>query len=57
MSLTRVEKERINDSRMRIQTASTTLKEVDPKKVPELAEIRECLDNAERTLDSALRQS
>jgi len=57
MSLTRLEKERITDSRMKIQTVANSLKNVDPAKVPNLDEIQECLENAEESLRGALRSA
>ena len=57
MSLTRVERERITDSRLRLQTVANSLKHVDPDKVPKMEEIQECLDQADRNLDRALRKS
>ncbi|HLK70135.1 MAG TPA: hypothetical protein VKU19_42190 [Bryobacteraceae bacterium] len=56
MALTRVERERIVDSRLRIQTVATTLKDVGPEKVPDLDEIQKCLDSAEKSLTHALRK-
>jgi len=55
MSLTRVERERVADSRRRIQSASEVLNHVDPAKVPHLEEIQECLEDAEKSLTGALR--
>jgi hypothetical protein len=55
--LTRVEEERIRDSRMRIQTVANSLTQVDPMKVPDMEEIQECLDNAEKSLDQALKSA
>ena len=57
MALTKVERERIKDSRLRIQTVANSLKNVNPEKVPQMEEIQECLDQADRTLDHALRKS
>ena len=55
MSLTRVEKERITDSRMKIQAVTNSLKHVDPKKIEHFAEIQDCLDEAEQSFSDALR--
>ncbi|MGA2136441.1 MAG: hypothetical protein ABSH50_29475 [Bryobacteraceae bacterium] len=54
MSLTRVEKERISDSRMKIQSIANSLKHVDPKKIERFAEIQDCLDGAEQSFKNAL---
>jgi hypothetical protein len=56
MGLSRQEKERLSDSRMKIQSVTDSLSHVDPDKVPNLDEIEECLDEAEKNLDKALRK-
>ena len=55
MGLTKVEKERIADSRMKLQSISISLDNVDPDKVPGYDGIQECLEEAEKALDGALR--
>ena len=55
MSLTRVDKERINDSRLKIQAAASTLEDVHPSKIPDLKEIQDCLESANKNLGTALR--
>jgi len=57
MSLTRLERERIIDSRLKIQAITESLNGVDPEKVPDMEEIQECLQDAEKTLRGALRLS
>ena len=57
MSLTRVERERITDGRLKIQAVADSLKHVDPAKVPDFKEIEECLDSADRNFGKALRSS
>lgn len=57
MALTRVEKERIVDSRLKIQAVATSLKSVDRRKVPDLDAIEECLEDADKSLGGALRSS
>lgn len=54
MSLSRVDKERILDSRLKIQSVADTLGDIDPGKVPHLSEIQECLEDAEKNLSAAL---
>ncbi|MDP9169423.1 MAG: hypothetical protein M3N54_02290 [Acidobacteriota bacterium] len=54
MALTRQERERINDSRLKIQSITNTLNEVRPDKIPEYADIQDCLQNAEHSLTAAL---
>ena len=57
MALTRGEKERITDSRLKLQSVSSSLDHVDPEKVPDLQQIQECLQGAEKSLYEALRSS
>jgi hypothetical protein len=54
MSLTRVEKERISDSRLKIQSVASSLHHMDPDKVPNLEAIQDCLEGAEESLKTAL---
>lgn len=55
MSLTKVEKERLSDSRLKLQSISNSLDHIDPDKVPGFDDIQECLDEAEKVLGGALR--
>ena len=55
MSLNRVERERISDSRLKIQSAVSSLSDVSPAKVPGFEEIQACLRTAEQNLRAALR--
>jgi hypothetical protein len=57
MVLTRLERERITDSRLKLQSAANTLSHIDPKKVPDYNEIQECLEGADKSLGGALRSS
>jgi hypothetical protein len=57
MELTRVEKERILDSQLKIQAVADSLKHVGPGKVENIEGIQECLDDAEKHLGAALRLS
>jgi hypothetical protein len=54
-ALTKVEKERLTDSQLKIQSVSSSLKHVDPEKVPGFEEIRDCLEDADKNLGQALR--
>jgi hypothetical protein len=56
MALTRVDRERINDSRLKIQSAASSLDGMDPEKVPNLEEIQTCLADAQKSLSGALRK-
>ena len=55
MALTRVERERITDSRLKIQSVTKSLMHVDPRKLRKFKEIRECLEAADQSLSGALR--
>jgi hypothetical protein len=55
MALTRVEKERVSDVRLKLQSAANSLKHIDAKKVPDHRDIEDCLEDADKSLGSALR--
>jgi hypothetical protein len=57
MALTRVERERITDSRLKLQSVSNSLNRIDPGKMPDFEEIKECLEDADKSLGSLLRSS
>jgi hypothetical protein len=57
MALTRVERERITDSKLKIQAITNSLNGVDPEKVPHFEQIQECLEDADQRLAGALRSS
>ena len=57
MALTRLERERLTDSQLKIQAVAKSLKEVDPRKVPKFSALEECLEDAEESLRKALRTS
>jgi hypothetical protein len=54
MRLTNVERERLTDSMLKIQSIRATLGEVDESKVPDSHEIHKCLDEADHSLRTAL---
>ena len=43
-------KERINDSRLKVQSIANSLKHIDPSKVPHFTEIENCLEDADKSL-------
>jgi hypothetical protein len=55
MPLSRVEREKITDSVLKIQSARASLERVDKMKVPEMDEIESCLKSADKHLSKALR--
>jgi len=57
MTLTRIERERLTDSRLKIQSVARSLNHVDPKKIPDFREIEKCLEDADKNLGVALRSA
>ncbi len=57
MRLTPVERERITDSMLKIQSVRASLDEMDQAKIPNSGEIEECLETADRSLKEALGYS
>lgn len=54
MKLTTVEREKITDGMLKIQSARATLHRVDNSKIPNAEEIEACLDTADSSLREAL---
>ena len=57
MALSRAERERIADDRMKIRSAANSLSQIDPSKINDFEAIQECLENADRNLTGALESS
>jgi|HubBroStandDraft_1064217.scaffolds.fasta_scaffold176585_1 hypothetical protein len=57
MALTRADRERITDSRHKVQLVTHILKDVDPRKIPHFEAIEDCLEDADKSLAKALRPS
>ena len=57
MALTRLERERLTDSQLKLEAVANSLKGVNPEEIPQLAEISECLEDADQSIRKALRQS
>jgi hypothetical protein len=55
MALTPVDRERIQDSKRKIQSITHSLQHVDPEKIAHLEAIQDCLEDADRTLEGALK--
>jgi len=53
VALTRLEKERLTGSRLKILSVARSLKEIDPKKVRGFSEIEDCLEDAGERLKEA----
>ena len=54
MKLSNVEREKLMDSMLKIQSVRATLGQVDESKVPDSDEIHKCLDDADASLRAAL---
>jgi phage gp36-like protein len=57
MALTQAERERLKDSRLKIKSVAASLHHVEADKVPDYKAIQECLEDAEQSIDTALRAS
>lgn len=55
--LTNEERARVTDTKHNIQAASLSLSRLDPRKVPKIEEIEQCLENADKTLRGLLQSS
>lgn len=56
-TLTRADKERIQDSRLKLQSVADSLNQVKTGKIAGMHEIQECLDEAEKSLNGALHEA
>jgi hypothetical protein len=56
MSLTNVDRERITDSMLKIQSVRTSLEDMDETKIPDYDEIEGCLSLVDKNLRLALSQ-
>jgi|KBSMisStaDraftv2_1062788.scaffolds.fasta_scaffold4725917_1 hypothetical protein len=57
MPLTKVEREKITDSMLKIQSATASLDTLDETKVQDIEEIQSCLQMAGKNLRMALRNA
>jgi predicted nucleic acid-binding Zn-ribbon protein len=57
MSLTKSERAQITDSVHSIQSARASLADIEEDKVPKVDQIQDCLEDADKELRGALRQS
>lgn len=57
MSLTKSERAKITDSVHSIQSARASLADIEEDKVPDVDEIQDCLEGADKKLRGALRVS
>jgi hypothetical protein len=56
MTLTNVEREKITDSVLKIQSVRASLEDLDDTKIPDFDEIAGCLSIVDKNLRLALRQ-
>jgi hypothetical protein len=56
MALTNVEREKITDSMLKIQSVQASLEDLDETKIPDYDEIEGCLSLVDKNLRLALRQ-
>jgi hypothetical protein len=56
MALTKVERERITDSVLKLQSVRASLENIDNKKIPDFKNVETCLKDADKSLKAALRQ-
>ena len=56
MSLTPVEREQIQDSKLKLQSAANSLSNVDPEKIEDFESIQDCLEGACKSLEAALKK-
>ena len=56
MPLTNVEREKITDSVLKIQSVRASLENIDETKIPDYGEIQGCLSIVDKNLRLALRQ-
>ncbi len=54
MKLTNVERERITDSVLKVQTVRASLEQVKKEKLPKAQEMEDCLEGVDRELRKAL---
>jgi hypothetical protein len=57
MHLTKNDRAKITDSMHSIQSAQASLTSIDETKVPQVNEIQDCLESADKNLRIALRQA
>ncbi len=56
MPLTKVEREKITDSVLKLQSVRASLENMDDSKIPDLKSVESCLKDADKNLTAALRQ-
>ena len=57
MPLTKLEREVLTDSMLKLQSIQASLDHIDAAKVPDHEEIEECLENADQSIRTALRET
>ncbi len=57
MGMTRAQRERVNDIRWKLQSAAKSLQHLENGEIPRFEEIESCLDDADRSLRDAVKDS
>jgi hypothetical protein len=57
MSLSRVEREQLHDSKLKLESVAQALSKVDPANVKNFGGIQECLEDARNSLSDALTKT
>jgi hypothetical protein len=56
MALTPLEREKITDGMLKIQSARASLEDVAADKIPEFKDLEDCLEDADKNLGDALKR-
>ena len=57
MRLTRLEREAINDSVLKLESIQISLEQVSESKIPDFEQIHQCLQTADKSLRGVLRKN
>jgi hypothetical protein len=57
MALTREEKQRVHDNRLKIQAVAKSLHRLEREEIPHFEEIESCLEETDKSLASALEDA
>jgi len=57
MPLSKLEREVITDSMLKVQSIQASLEQIDAAKIPESEEIQDCLENADHSFRDALKNN
>jgi hypothetical protein len=57
MAMTKAEKERVNDIRLKLQSVARSLQHLPESDIPDYDQIEKCLDHADQNLREAVQTS